>query len=274
MTDEQGRGYRDRADAGRMLADALRTELPDLRKKEADALVLAIPRGGLPVGYEVARALDLDLDLMMVRKVGLPVQPELAMGAIASGGIRVLNTDVVGMADVDDEVFDRVAARETEELERRERVYRGDHPPPELGDRTVILVDDGVATGSTLLAAVRAVRTRDPKRVVVAVPVASREASGKIRAEADRFVCPLVPEHFSAISQWYHEFPQLTDEEVQAILSEAWSRRDDGTTEGEEGLRLPGEPEDPEDVSSRKETSSAGQHRRRSDREDSEASKS
>lgn len=212
------------------------------------------------MGYEVARALDLDLDLMMVRKVGLPVQPELAMGAIASGGIRVLNTDVVGMADVDEEVFDKVAGRETEELERRERVYRGDRPPPVLSDRTVILVDDGVATGSTLLAAVRAARTRDPRRLIVAVPVASPEASEKIRAEADRFVCPLVPEYFFSISQWYDEFPQLTDAEVQEILAEAWSRGDDGTTEGEQGLRHGEEPGAPQGPSPGTRTSSNDGH--------------
>lgn len=214
--------YRDRAEAGRRLAEALENALPEA----GDAIVLALPRGGLPVAYEVARALELPLDLILVRKLGLPVQPELAMGAIASGGIRFVNRQVVSMAGVDEETIEAVEREERRELERRERAYRGDRPPPRLENRTVVLVDDGVATGSTLTAAIRAVRDRGAGKVVVAVPVSSPEAVGRLRGETDAVVCPLVPEFFMAIGSWYDDFSQLTDDEVRDILRRAWKEED------------------------------------------------
>lgn len=215
-------GYHDRTEAGRRLAQELRRALPS----RDDALVLALPRGGVPVGYEVARALELPLDVMMVRKLGLPSQPELAMGAIASGGIRLLNDPVLRMAHVSEEALEAVERGERRELERRETAYRDDRPFPGLAGRTVIVVDDGVATGSTIRAAIQAVRTRGPRSVVVAVPVASPDAVKKLRAEADQVVCPLVPKGFSAIGFWYREFPQLTDDEVRQMLHRAWRTED------------------------------------------------
>jgi len=215
-------GYLDRVDAGRRLAQELRGNLPD----RADALVLALPRGGLPVGYEVARDLELPLDVLTVRKLGLPIQPELAMGAIASGGLRVLNETVLRMADVDETTLREVESRERRELERREKAYRGDRPVRTLEGRTVILVDDGVATGSTMLAAIRAVHTQRPRSVVVAVPVASPDVVGKLRAQADQVVCPLLPRDLVAIGVWYRDFPQLTDDEARAILQRAWREED------------------------------------------------
>jgi putative phosphoribosyl transferase len=212
------RAYRDRADAGRILGEELRKELPE----PGDALVLALPRGGVPIGFEVARLLGLPLDLMLVRKLGLPVQPELGMGAIASGGIRILNPEVVAMGGVDEATIERVERRERAELDRRSRAYRDDRAPPAIDGRTVILVDDGVATGSTMLAAIRAIRTRKPARVVVAVPVASPEVVARLGDEADLVVCPLQPSFFFAIGAWYEDFPQLTDEEVRDILGRAW----------------------------------------------------
>ncbi|NIP57271.1 MAG: phosphoribosyltransferase [Gemmatimonadetes bacterium] len=228
--EDEASGYSDRPEAGRRLAEALRRELPE----PGDAIVLCLPRGGVPVGYEVARALGLPLDLLIVRKLGLPVQPELAMGAVASGGVRVLNPSVVSLADVDEETIEEVEREERAELQRRERAYRGDRPLPGLGGRTVILVDDGVATGSTIRAAIRAVRSREPEKIVAAVPVASPEGVKKLRKDADVVVCPLVPEFFAAIGSWYHDFPQLTDDEVRAILARAWEEEGEGR-EGSSG---------------------------------------
>ncbi len=214
------RVFEDRQDAGRALAQRL-----EHYAGRPDVLVLALPRGGVPVGHEVARALGAPLDLMIVRKLGLPGQEELAMGAIASGGVRVLNEEVVEVTGVPREVIDRVAAEEKRELERREREYRGDRPPPEVEGRTVILVDDGVATGSTLRAAVQALRTRHPARVVVAIPTAPRSACEMLRREADEVVCLTSPEPFFAISPSYRNFPQLSDDEVREILRRASSER-------------------------------------------------
>lgn len=224
-----GNGYRDRAEAGRRLAAALERELPD----PGDAVVLALPRGGVPVADEVARALELPLDLMLVRKLGLPVQPELAMGAIASGGVRVLNEEVLALGAVSEETVRAVECREREELVRRERAYRGDRPRPALEGRTVVLVDDGVATGSTILAAIRAARSDGARRVVAAVPVASTQAARKLREEADLLVCPLVLDTFTAIGALYESFPQLSDDEVRAILERSWreERRGDRVAE-------------------------------------------
>ncbi|HET7230643.1 MAG TPA: phosphoribosyltransferase [Longimicrobium sp.] len=206
--------YVDRVDAGRRLAEALRpfAGVPNL-------LVLALPRGGVPVAYEVARALNAPLDIFLVRKLGVPGQEELAMGAIASGGIRVLNHEVLRMVHVPAPVIDAVAERELAELERREIAYRDDRPEPAIAGRTVILVDDGLATGSTMRAAVAALRTQHPRALVVAVPVAARETCESFLAEVDHVVCPLTPEPFHAVGMWYHDFSQTTDNEVRHLLA-------------------------------------------------------
>lgn len=211
--------YTDRTEAGRRLAKALQHY-----GGRRDVVVLALPRGGVPVGFEIARTLGADLDLMLVRKLGAPGQPELAVGAIATGGARVLNRDIVTGLNLDDAAIEDVARSEQRELERRERTYRGERPGPEIAGRCVILVDDGLATGATMRAAVAAVRTQSPGRIVVAVPVAPPDAVTKLRSEADEVVCPETPEVFYAISQWYRAFPQVTDEEVQSLLARAWNQ--------------------------------------------------
>jgi len=211
---EPDRIFEDREDAGRALAQRL---MKYAGRK--DVLVLALPRGGVPVGAEVARALGAPLDILVVRKLGLPGQEELAMGAIASGGIRVLNEEVISLAGVPEEVVERVAEEERRELERREAAYRGNRPQPEVAGRTVILVDDGAATGSTLRAAVEALRQRNPARIVVAVPTAPRAACEMLNQVADEVVCVTTPEPFFAISLSYRSFPQMTDDEVREILA-------------------------------------------------------
>ena len=220
-------GFLDRRDAGRRLAEALRS-YPDCQ----DPLVLALPRGGVPVAYEVAEALDAELDLLLVRKLGTPGQPELAMGAIASGGIEVLNPSVVEALGIDRETIDRVAEQEYAELLRRERAYRGTRPLPRIEGRCVILVDDGLATGSTMRAAVAAVRQRNPQRIVVAVPVAPPDTAERLRQEVDDVVVLLTPAYFAAVGQWYADFSQTTDEEVRALLQAAWNRK--STARGEQ----------------------------------------
>jgi predicted phosphoribosyltransferase len=204
----------DRADGGRRLAEPLRRYAG-----RPDAIVLALPRGGVPVGYEVAHILDLPLDVFLVRKLGVPGHEELAMGAIASGDVLVLNPDVVVALRIPARVIDAVAAREQPELERREREYRDGHPEPDLHGHTAILVDDGLATGSTMRAAVAAVRRRGAGRIVVAVPVASPEACAEFRLEVDEFVCLLTPEWFTAVGEWYEDFSQTTDQEVRELLA-------------------------------------------------------
>ena len=180
--------------------------------------------GGVPVAYEVAQALRAPLDVFLVRKLGVPGREELAMGALASGGVRVLNDPVVQALDIPGEVIDAVAAQEQRELERRERAYRGDQAPPEVRGRTVILVDDGLATGSTMRAAVAALRRQGPARVVVAVPVGAAEACEDFRCEADEAVCARTPEPFHAVGLWYDDFSQTTDVEVRELLSRAAER--------------------------------------------------
>ncbi|HXG12823.1 MAG TPA: phosphoribosyltransferase [Gemmataceae bacterium] len=208
--------FRDRSDAGRRLAAKLLHYADD-----PNVLVLALPRGGVPVAYEVARALHAPLDVFLVRKLGLPGHEELAMGAIASGGVRVLNDEVVRALNIPDEVIDVVAAEEQRELQRRERAYRDDRPPPDVRGRTVILVDDGLATGSTMRAAVAALRRREPARIVVAVPVAAAETCAEFQNVADEIVCVITPDPFYAVGLWYEDFSQTTDEEVHALLQKA-----------------------------------------------------
>jgi erythromycin esterase-like protein/predicted phosphoribosyltransferase len=205
--------FRDRREAGRLLAAKLTTyaNLPDV-------IVLALPRGGVPVAYEVARALGAPLDVFIVRKLGLPGYEELAMGAVATGGVRVLNDQLVKRLGIPDHVIEAVAAREQQELARRERLYRGNRPPPDVRGRTVILVDDGLATGATMHAAIQALRQQQPARIVVAVPTAPPEACEEMKAEADDVICAITPEPFHAVGVWYEDFSQTTDEEVRELL--------------------------------------------------------
>ena len=208
--------FRDRRDAGRQLAARLQEYAG-----RADVLVLALPRGGVPVGFEVARALGAPFDVFVVRKLGVPGHEELAMGAIATGGARVLNEEVVARVGVAPEALDAVTAREREEVTRRERLYRGDRAPPDIQGRTVIVVDDGLATGATMRAAVAALRQQGPERIVVAVPAGSVETCGDLRTEADDVVCLITPDPFLAVGFWYEDFGQLSDEQVRSLLEGA-----------------------------------------------------
>jgi putative phosphoribosyl transferase len=217
--------FRDRTDAGRRLTESL-----GAYADRPDVLVLALPRGGVPVAYEVAERLKAPLDLFLVRKLGVPGHEELAMGAIASGGVRVTNDDVVNYLRIPGEVIDAVAAEEQRELERRERAYRGDRPPPDVRGKTVILVDDGLATGSTMRAAAAALREQGPARIVVAVPVSAPETCEEFRAEVDEIVCAATPQPFRGVGMWYEDFSQTTDEEVRELLARA-ATRDDGGAE-------------------------------------------
>ncbi|TAL07500.1 MAG: phosphoribosyltransferase [Porticoccaceae bacterium] len=217
------RVFQNRTEAGQRLGQALHRYAG-----RTDTLVLALPRGGVPVGWEVARAIGATLDLMLVRKLGVPGQEELAMGAIASGGVQVLNADLVASLGIDPQVIAASAAREQRELARRELAYRGARPPPAIAGRCVILVDDGLATGATMRAAVAALRQRQPARIVVAVPVAPPDTVARLRAEADEVICLETPAAFFAIGPWYREFPQLTDDEVRELLAAAWRDSDTG----------------------------------------------
>ena len=190
--------FRDRTDAGRRLAAKLAAYA-----KRRDVIVLALPRGGVPVGYEVARALDAPLDVFVVRKLGVPGYEELAMGAVATGGVRVLNDELVQRLGIPDDLIEAVAAREQRELARRERLYRGGRPPPDVRGRTVILVDDGLATGATMHAAIAALRQLQPARIVVAVPTASPDTCEQLQAEVDDVICAITPEPFQAVGRWY-----------------------------------------------------------------------
>jgi putative phosphoribosyl transferase len=212
--------FLDRREAGRFLAGKL-THYANRR----DVLVLALPRGGVPVAFEVARALQAPLDVFLVRKLGVPGHEELAMGAIASGGVCVLNEDVVRPLRIHKRVIDAVVAEEQAELERREREYRGDRPAPNVKGRTVILIDDGLATGSTMRAAVAALRRLNPARVVVAVPVGAPETCAEFKDEADEAICALEPEPFYSVGLWYKDFSQTTDDEVCELLEIAAGER-------------------------------------------------
>src|SRR6202048_3030331 len=207
--------FRDRRDAGRLLAAKLTAYA-----NRPDVLVLALPRGGVPVAYEVASALGAPMDVFVVRKLGVPGYEELAMGAVATGGVRVLNDQLVELSAIPEDMVDAVGARERQELARRERLYRGDRPPPDVRGRTVILVDDGLATGATMHAAVQALRKQNPARIVVAVPTASPETCEEMKAEADDVICAITPEPFHAVGRWYQDFSQTTDEEVAVLLAQ------------------------------------------------------
>jgi predicted phosphoribosyltransferase len=211
--------FQDRIEAGRRLGEKLKAwaERPDV-------VVLALPRGGVPVGFEVARLLRAPLDVFLVRKLGAPFHEELAIGAIASGGVRVLNVDLIHRLGIGDDVIQRIEARESAELARRESAYRGARPPIDVKGRTVILVDDGLATGATMRAAVTALQGLGPARVIVAVPIAAPETCEQLRAEADDVICAITPSTFFAVGQGYADFSQVTDDEVRALLARA-SRR-------------------------------------------------
>ena len=208
--------FKDRRDAGRKLAQKLTAYAG-----QPDLLTLALPRGGVPVAYEVARALNAPLDVFLVRKLGLPGQEELAIGAIATGGVRVLNRDIIRTLSIPDEVINFVARRELQELQRRERLYRGDRPPPEVRDRTIILIDDGLATGASMRAAVVSSRARHPARILVAVPIAAETVCEAFRTEVDEIICAVTPEPFYGVGRWYEDFSQITDQEVRILLEEA-----------------------------------------------------
>jgi len=208
--------FRNRSEAGHLLAGAL-----ERYKDRPDVLVLALPRGGVPVAYEVAITLNAQLDVFIVRKLGVPGHEELAMGAIASGGIRAINASIVQHLSIPQSVIDAVAAREGEELQRREQLYRGSKGPLNITNRTIILVDDGLATGSTMKAAVTALRAQNPARIVVAVPIAPSETCNELQHEADEVICAVTPEPFYAVGQWYENFEQTTDAEVTELIRRA-----------------------------------------------------
>lgn len=208
--------FRDRTEAGRILAEALRHYAG-----KSDVLVLALPRGGVPVAFEIARNLGAPLDVFVVRKLGVPHREELAMGAIATGNVRVINDDVVEALRIPEHVVARATSREIQELARRESVYRGSRPPPAIFGRTVILVDDGLATGATMRAAVAALEVQKPARIVVAVPTAAPGVCDEFKSLVDEIVCAITPEPFHAVGLWYDDFSQTTDDEVRGLLEQA-----------------------------------------------------
>lgn len=215
--------FADRRDAGRRLGQALHQRAHELLLAPAgsgDVLVLALPRGGAPVGAAVAQALEAPLDLWLVRKLGLPGQPEYAMGAIASGDARVLNTATLERLAISASALDTITRAELRELHRRERLYRGHRPWPEIAGRTVVLVDDGLATGATMRAAVAALRKQSPARIVVAVPVAAPDTCQLLHHEADKVLCLYTPERFRSVGQWYEDFDQVSDAEVRECLEQ------------------------------------------------------
>ena len=206
--------FQDRSEAGKILAAHVAKAVDD-----PDIIVLALPRGGVPVAFEVARSLRAPMDIYVVRKLGLPGEEELAIGAIASGGVRVLNRALIAHLQTPQELIERVTAEQAAELERREQLYRGSRALIPIKGRTVILVDDGLATGATMLAAVRSVRAQEPRQIVVAIPVAPPSACESIRQEVDQVVCAATPEPFLAVGSWYEDFSQTTDEDVRELLA-------------------------------------------------------
>jgi predicted phosphoribosyltransferase len=212
--------FKDREEAGRILAKELKEYA-----NRPNVIVLALPRGGVPVASQVAEALNAPLDVFLVRKLGLPGHEELAMGAIASGGVRVLNEDVVQALNIPEAVIDAVAAREQQELKRRERVYRDGRPSPDLHGKTIILIDDGLATGSSMRAAVAGLKAQDAAKIVVAVPTAAPETCESFETEVDEIICASTPEPFYGVGLWYQDFSQTTDQEVRQYLAEASERQ-------------------------------------------------
>jgi len=205
--------FQDRTEAGMVLADRLTPYA-----NYPDAMVLALPRGGVPVAFEIAEALNLPLDVLVVRKLGLPGDEEFAIGAIASGGARILNQDLIRQQSLSDEIIEHVIAREQRELERRERTYRGQRPELDVRDHIVIIVDDGLATGSSMRAAIAALRQKQSAKLIVAVPVGARTTCSELKALADEVICLETPENFRAVGLWYRDFSQVTDEEVIDLL--------------------------------------------------------
>jgi len=208
--------FRDRVDAGKTLANRIARYI-----QEPAALVLALPRGGVPVGFEVARKLRAELDIFLVRKLGFPGQQELAVGAIASGGIRVLNEALIADLRVPPTIVDEITSREENELKRREELYRQGRPARPAGNRTVILIDDGLATGASMKAAAQALRAQAPQRIIAAVPVAAEETCNEFRTSVDDIVCAYTPAPFLAVGIWYEDFAQITDDDVRRLLLEA-----------------------------------------------------
>lgn len=208
--------FQDRTEAGRLLAQALTRY-----EGRPDVVVLALPRGGVPVAYEVAKALKVPLDVFIVRKLGVPGHEELAMGAIATGGVRILNDEVVRQLNIPPQIIEAITTREQEELERREHLYRGDKPAPDVGGKTVIVVDDGLATGSTMKVALAALRRQQPARLIAAAPIAPPETCESLQELADEVVCAVTPEPFMAVGAWYRRFDQTTDEEVRDLIQRA-----------------------------------------------------
>lgn len=208
---------RNRTSAGKELAEALQS-YQDLE----NVIILALPRGGLPVAVEIAQKLNAPLDLMLVRKLGVPSYPELAMGAIASGDIKVLNPQVIYSYGISEAQIEEVEKHEREELDRRAVAYRGQRPYPDLNDKIVIIVDDGLATGATMHAALDAVRLQNPRSIVIAVPVAPPDSISELRQKVDEVICPLQPTQLSSIGQWYEDFSQVSDEDVTELLSQIW----------------------------------------------------
>ncbi len=212
--------FQNRTDAGGRLAERVKSAVGD-----SQCVVLALPRGGVPVGFEVAVTLQADLDVFLVRKLGMPGEEELAIGAIASGGVRVLNEDLIRYLRVSDELIQQITAREQRELERREKIYREGRPAIPVRDCTAVLVDDGLATGASMLAASRALRPQGARRIVVAVPVAAQQTCEEFRREVDEVICLATPYPFGAVGTWYEDFSQTTDREVRELLEEAAHRK-------------------------------------------------
>jgi putative phosphoribosyl transferase len=208
--------FRDRTDAGKRLAELVAKSITD-----PASLVLALPRGGVPVAFEVARRLHAELDIFLVRKLGLPGHEELAVGAIASGGVRVLNEELVSELQLSRNLIDQITAREESELKRREELYRKGRPALPVRDRTIILVDDGLATGASMRAASRALRLQEPRRIIVAVPVAAEETCDEFWLDVDEMICAYTPAPFVAVGIWYQDFSQTTDDEVTRLLEQA-----------------------------------------------------
>ena len=208
--------FKNRYDAGKQLA----SELPEY-KNQKDLIILGLPRGGIPVAYEIALELNIPLDIFTVRKLGVPGQNELAMGAVASGGVRVLNEDVIAALRIPNDVIDKITVIEQEELSRRERLYRKGLPPFNVENKIVMLVDDGLATGATMRAAINAVKMLKPAKVMIAVPIASRQAYQLLKSEVDFMECLFTPLFFEGVSRWYHDFAQLIDSEVKRLLHDA-----------------------------------------------------